>query len=215
MNPHTTSGSTRASERLLLQVDGLGCLLLLQQDRVTIGGLDQSAMCDITLQTAGVDAPLVLDRDTDRYLARSDSAFSVSGKKVTSKLLLADDTLEIGSRGRLRFRKPVPASATAVLQPTAASFQRSDIRYAVLMNESLLFGPTGAHFPLSQCRQPLILARSDDQFSLRVLTRDGKSATAPKEAATLSLNQPAIFDDIQFVLQRYEEPSKDVSHVKI
>lgn len=198
---------TFARERYLLQVDGVGCLMLLPAERVTIGGVEGADLCDVTLRTTGLESPITVDRQADRYLARARSPFRVNDRTGTSKLLLSGDTIEIGRRGRLRFLKPVAASATALLRPTAAPLARSDIRHVVLLQESLLFGPTGTHLPIPHCRDAIVLSHLDERFSLRPLHQ------AANSAASLSVNEPVRVQDVQFVLRRLEAQKETLHDV--
>ena len=186
--------------------------MLLPADRITVGSVESVAHCDVTLQTAGLEAPITIDREADRYLARSKSTFRVDGEVVTSKLLLPGNTIQLGNRGRLRFQKPAPASATACLRPTAAPFAHGDIRCVVLMRESLLFGPPGTHFRIPNCRNSLVLFHADESFSLRELPPNGNFVGLQQEATSLPLNKPIAFCDVRFVLRRFADHTEETQH---
>lgn len=156
-------------ERYILQVDALGGMLLLTSDLVSIGVSTRPTAFDVALMTEGDGAAMTLRRDGDDYFAESANPFLVNGQAVTRTLLTSGDTLAVGTRGRLRFMKPVAASASAVLQITGSRLARRDIRSVVLLADSLLFGPTGSHFRLPAVNTPIVLHRHHNQFALRPL----------------------------------------------
>lgn len=214
---HPSASSRRSfdsSKQFLLQVDGLGCLLLLQQDEVLVGGNCHGNSVDVAIQSSGVTSPLAICRDGDRYLARSQSPFRVNGKSATSKLLFSGETLEIGRRARLRFYKPVAPSASAFLQLTGAGLQRSDVRCVVLLSESLLFGAS-SHFSIAKLCKPIVLTLNDGRFALRVLHAEVGSDHGRSSLVPLSLNEPTLFEGVHFALHPYDEHRKGFSHAEI
>ncbi len=106
--------------RSVLQVDGVGGLLLLSSDVITIGTTSSSSRLDVPLVTEGTAAFISIRRDGDDYFAESSELFRVNGRQETRKLLTSGDSIAVGARGRLRFLKPVAASSSAVLQITGS-----------------------------------------------------------------------------------------------
>ncbi|APZ91681.1 hypothetical protein Fuma_01272 [Fuerstiella marisgermanici] len=181
--------------RCVLRVDGIGGLLLLRKDIVTIGAISSpsSAACDLRLQTEGATTAIRIRRESDDYFAESEEAFKVNGLQVTRKLLANGDSIAVGSRGRLRFLKPVAASGSAVLHITGSKLEQRDIRNVVLMSDSLLFGPNGSHFRLPNEDSPIVLHCDAGGYALR-------SLQAGSEWMPLRLGQSVLMNDVRFAL---------------
>lgn len=161
----TSSGS-------VLQVDGIGSLLLQTQDVVSIGTASRTRPVDVGLLTDGQTEPVVIRRTSEDYFAESALPFTVNGKKAHRHLLQNGDSIEIGDRGRLKFSKPVAASGSAVLAISGAKLQRRDIRHIVLLSDSVLFGASGCHFKLPGTTKPVLLHRSGHDFAIRELGQE-------------------------------------------
>lgn len=196
----------------LLRVDAIGTLLLVKQDQLAVGGSGNDRS-DVRLQTENLGEPVVIAREGDQYLARSTSGFDVDSRSVTSKLLLHGETLTLGQRGRLRFRKPVPASATAILQPTAANLVSSGAHFIVMMADAVLFGARAAHFCIPDSTSTLVLMWSDGEFRLHVFSQEGPQDNQGHQAS-LGLDQPTLFEDVHFTLSRYPNET-GVPHAKV
>ncbi|TWU48941.1 hypothetical protein Poly51_48450 [Rubripirellula tenax] len=94
--PKRSSRKSATGSAHILKVDGLGSLLLLQNDLVSIGTPSSSMRSDLTLQTEGNSEPILIHRDDEDYFAESTSR----------RLLSSGDSITVGHRGRLRFTKP-------------------------------------------------------------------------------------------------------------
>ncbi len=188
--------------RSVLQVDGVGGLLLLSSDVITIGTSSSSSRLDVPLVTEGAAAFISIRRDGDDYFAESAEPFQVNGRQVSRKLLTSGDSISVGARGRLRFLKPVAASGSAVLQITGSRLARRDIRSVVLMSDSLLFGPAGSHFRLSGAENPIVLHGSRDGSALReAVSRASTSQPAVRTApAAINVGESVVMKDIRFAL---------------
>ena len=190
-------GNDHSSDHSILQVDGIGGLLLLRKDVVTVGTSASSAESfDVCLQTEGTTNTIRIRRDGDDYFAESNSPFGVNGQQVTRRLLTTGDTLAVGSRGRLRFVKPVAASGSAVLQITGSRMTKRDIRNIVLMSDSLLFGPNGSHFRLPDVEAPIVLHCGAAGYALRQMQTGG----ARSKPSTLSFGKSVVMNDVRFAL---------------
>ncbi|MEZ6060338.1 MAG: hypothetical protein R3C19_08260 [Planctomycetaceae bacterium] len=193
--PHDFEG---LPARCVLTVDGMGGLLLLTKDVVRIGSsAAASSSVDVSLMTEGSGVPVIVRRDGDDYFVESAAPFFVNGEKMTRRLLASGDTIAIGSRGRLRFSKPVAASGSAVLQITGSRLPRRDIRNIVLMSDSLLFGPAGAHFRLPSADAPIVLFGNHEGFALRQLQTNG-DLRAPSTA--LRPGNAVVMNETRFAL---------------
>ncbi len=140
----------------ILQVDGIGSLLLLQSDTVSIGPRSSSTQYDIVLQTEDNTEPISINRDEEDYFLRTPQ----------QRLLSSCDSISVGRRGRLRFTKPVAASDSAILEINGVMLLRRDVRRVVLLADSLLFGKSGCHFSLPTSGPPVILQPTRDGYSL-------------------------------------------------
>ncbi len=195
-------------DRSVLQVDGVGGLLLLTKDVVAIGTVaigtvaSSSASIDVRLATEGIAASINMRRNGEDYFAESTAPFAVNGQQVTRRLLASGDSIAVGNRGRLKFLKPVAASASAVLQITGSRLSRRDIRSVVLMADSLLFGPGGSHFRVPGLELPVVLHCDQNGLTLRETTsrRRGSQPAARTAPATLNLGQSVLMKDTRFAL---------------
>ncbi|WP_404308991.1 hypothetical protein [Neorhodopirellula lusitana] len=195
----------RRTGAMVLHVDGLGSLLLLRSDTVSIGDASSSSRHDITMQTDGVHAPIWIHRDGDSregqdYFAKSASSFMVNGKTISERLLVDGDAISVGQRGRLRFTRPVAASGSAILEVTAAKLVRRDIRRVVLMADSLLFGSFGSHFRLPVGDGSIIMQPTRDGASDAAYTLHRQGGFDRK---LLAMGGSVRFDDIRFALSPY------------
>ena len=167
-------------QSLVLQVDGLGGILLLTNDILTIGAASQSASLDLPLRTEGPRHPIEIRRSGEDYFAQSEADFLVNDQPTRRRLLTSNETIQYGRRGRLKFRRPVAASGSAVLQLSGAALARRDIRYVALMSDSLVFAPSGGHFTLPSAPGPVVLYRVRDHF---VIKRPNQNAMERQELA--------------------------------
>ena len=191
-------------DRSVLQVDGLGGLLMLTSDLVSIGAASSpsSGEFDVSLLTEGATASISIRRSGDDYFAESAARFGVNGQQLTRKLLKSGDSIAVGTRGRLRFLKPVAASGSAVLQMTGSGLARRDIRSVVLMADSLLFGPQGSHFRISGLEIPIVLHCDHNGYSLREATsrRSVLQQGVRITPATLTVGESVLMKDVRFAL---------------
>ena len=168
LGPFSAAGPGESS-RAILQVDGVGSLLVLTGDFVTIGASTSmaSSSLDVALQTEGTGGSIRIRRDGEDYFAAAESPFDVNGQRVTRKLLISGDSIAVGARGRLKFLQPVAASSSAVLQITGSRLPRRDVRHVVLLSDSLLFGAANSHFRVHDAERPVVFYRTDEGYALR------------------------------------------------
>ena len=197
-DPNPTSSSSSTSS-LVLQIDGLGGILLLSNDRLTIGSASKSERCDLPLRTEGRSSPIEIRRSGEDYFAQSDIEFSVNEQPTNRKLLASNDSIQFGRRGRLRFRKPVPASCSAVLQLSGASLPRRDIRFVALMADSLVFAPVGGHFSLpthnGSDNGPIVLYRDGVDFMIKHHGSNGN------ERSKLEVDRSTVVGETRLLLR--------------
>lgn len=195
----------QTSEAHVLQVDGLGSLLLLACKTITIGTASSSSRYDVAVQTSGLSSAIFIERDEfsgddQDYFARSQARFAVNGKSTAERLLSDGDTISVGHRGRIKFRRPVAASGSAVLEMTSGMLTRRDIRRIVLMADSLLFGPSNCHFRLPVGESPIIMlpgsaSSPESEYSLH--QQGGFDAQA------LSVGDSVRLGDTRFALSHH------------
>ena len=195
-NPTPVYPKSITTASALLHVDGLGCVMLLPQSKVTIGGAGRSQRAEINLQTEGIESPLSITRDGDDYFAAAATPVRINDRPVRRALLCDGDLIELGKRGRLRFQKPIAASGSAVLQLTGAGIQRRDVRQVVLLSDSLLFGAPGCHFKIESLGNPVLLSSTNGQLTLR---RMGDNDSA----VPLLVGQSQVIDDVRFGLGEF------------
>lgn len=176
----------------ILQVDGIGSLLLQTQDVVTIGKASRSEPVDVELLTEGLRAPVVIRRTGEDYFVESAAPFLVNQRETQRHLLQHADSISLGHRGRLKFSRPVAASGSAVLNVSGARLKRQDVRHIVLLDDSVLFGAAGCHFKLPDTRTPLLLHRTEHGYAVRELGSEPHPLTA---------NQPTEVGSVRFALQ--------------
>jgi len=129
--------------------------------------------------------------------------------------LFCGDTIQVCRRGRLRFNRPVAASSTAVLQPTAAGFTRGDIRHLVLLEDSLLFGANGTHFPIHSVDAVIQLSLIENQYSIRTVSL-GSGEVAPDEnARMLKSDCPQTVEGLNFLLSPDDTSPRTHTHAKV
>ena len=181
----------------VLRIDGLGGILLLPQDKITIGCLSRSAQYDLALQVNGEREPIAIHRLGDDYFARSLQRFRVGGQWTQKRLLCSGDRIELGNtpnHGRVEFQKPVAASSSARLDLKGARLNQRHIRHIALMADSLVLGSNGSHFPFAGATGPIILFRSADGFAVK------QPGNGP--AQSLEMGGSVLVSDCRFALSQ-------------
>ena len=179
----------------LLRVDGLGSILLLDSDVVSIGSFSNSKRYDIPIQTDGPPSPLYIRRAGEDYFAESESEFRLNDQPTKRRLLSSGDSISFGRRGRLKFRKPIPASSSAVMQLTGSGLARREIRHIALMSDSLLFCNSGGHFSISNCENPIVVFLGPNGYAI-------KYAGAGGEVHELNLGRSVLLGETRFTLNQ-------------
>ncbi|MEM6689526.1 MAG: hypothetical protein AAF664_08875 [Planctomycetota bacterium] len=204
---------------LLLGVGGLGRLLLLRGKELTLDGVVNHRMADILLKTSGIESPLRLIRSDDEGEIRvvSRQKFEVNGTITNHALLVNDDVIVCGNRGRIRIRRGVPASQSIVFELTDSRTSLTDVRYIVWMAESIVLAPktpdqrtgVGCHFRVPELSQNWMIVDDDSQWSVRPVRR----LTGWPSTSSLNLGQDVYCDDVAIRLN--EVPSQGARHARI
>lgn len=180
----------------LLQVDGIGGLLVHCNTELSIGSAATSSRFDLPLQTDDLQCAMKLRRNGEDYFAEATVPFRVNEQHTTRRLLVSGDQVSVGQRVRFRFLKPVPASASAVLQLTSAGLARRDIRNVVLMADSLLFAQSGGHFCLADEAESIVVFRQGDALAVKRLSR----FTQASAVQSLRVGESIVVGQTRFAL---------------
>jgi hypothetical protein len=162
-----------AGGRWIIQVDGVGSFLVLADAAVTVGPDRSTGRPDVPLM-ADPSTPLVtLSRSDGDYVLKSREAVNVNDRAVTTKLLSEGDRVALSPRCRVRFRRPSPASGTAVLDLTGARMRRADVRHVILLDRELILGPgPGSHVRDDQMPGAAVLQLRGGQWVCRAAAAD-------------------------------------------
>ena len=126
--------------KFMMQIDGVGCYLVVCGDRVTVGPISSAHKVDVGL-VAGPDLPVIrIERAEGDYFVRSDRRILVNEEQFTEKLLVDGDRVGLTMRCRMKFKRPNAASGTAMLLPSSAKMPRADVTGVILMDREILLG---------------------------------------------------------------------------
>lgn len=166
--------------RFLLHVDGAGSSLVLQESSISIGPVSASAPPDLPLMTSANAPRVTLMRSDEDYFLSAPSLVPVNDKAVSSKLLVTGDRITLGSRCRVEFARPNPASASAVLRVSGARLPWGGVRDVLLMDRELVIGPlAAAHIKTRDAGDQVVLQAGDGRLLCRAtvaISIDGKPA---------------------------------------
>ena len=203
--PMNDGSNVPSANGVVLHVDQVGSLLVLSGDYFSVGTTETRGKPDAVLQTEGQPEAIFIRRSGEDYLAVCGTDFRVDGNLTRQHLLVDGNTIEIGKRGRLTFRRPVAASSTAVLQIKGSKLQRRDIRSIVLMGDALIFGQSGSHFPIASVTNRVmvrptdaVIAKEDNDFNEFIIHRHGDSSRQ-----FLRAGDPVDVGNCQFSLTPY------------
>jgi hypothetical protein len=145
---------------MLLHVDGAGAFRLLSGRCVTFGPPSFSREVDVRVMAHESIAPVTIARSDEDYFVQSGKPVEVNDKPTQHALLAPGDRIAIGPRCRLRFRRPNPASTSAVLDVISGRLSRGDVRQVILFDRELILGPgPAAHIRVDSLTGPAVLRR--------------------------------------------------------
>jgi hypothetical protein len=164
----------------LLHVDGAGGFRVVGGQAVTFGPVGSSRRVDVAV-TGDASVPLVtITRSDEDYFVQSRQPVEVNDKPTTHALLAHGDRIAVGQRCRLRFRRPNPASTSAVLDVTAGRLARGDVRQVILFDRELIVGPgPAAHVRVDTLSGPATFQRRGEGMVCRAadpVLLDGRPA---------------------------------------
>lgn len=177
------NGAEAAGEfDFLLHVDGAGGFRVIGGHSVTLGPASSSHRVDVAI-IGDASAPVItITRSEEDYFVRSSQPIEVNDKPTTQALLSSGDRIGIGPRFRLRFRRPNPASTSAVLDVTAGRLARGDVRQIILFDREMILGPgPAAHIRVDALTGPAVLQERGGAVVCRAadpISIDGRIAGA-------------------------------------
>ncbi len=190
-------GSSTLPEQLILQIDGVGCALLLREPKISIGAPGRAGACDVALTGFPGSGAVTIERAAGRYRLSAGHVddLAVNERRCLEKSLAHGDSVRVGKRCRFKFRRPTADVPSAVLELSGTRLPRPDIRSIVLFDETLVVGPgQSSHLMAGNLDQPLILFVRDGVFHVRsgLPNRAQRFAAngAPQGAQPLMLDTP-------------------------
>jgi len=189
--PRSPAPVVGTSDGYVLQLDGVGTALLLPGSRVRIGAVgSRSSNVDLALSGYPQGEASVFERIGSDYRFRAGCDAVLNGQPCQEKVLSGNEQIELGRRCRLRFRKPHPASASALLELSGTRLSRADIRTVILFEDTLIAGPSrSCHLMASSLEQPLVLFRRGGELFVRTGIA-GRVQRGAAEAIPVMLGTP-------------------------
>lgn len=152
----------------MLHIDGAGGFRVIGGRSVTLGPASSSRSVDIAVIADATIPVVTITRSDEDYFVQSQRPIEVNDKPTAHALLANGDRIAIGPRCRLRFRRPNPASTSAVLDVTAGRLARSDVRQVILFDREMILGPgPAAHVRVDSLSGPAVLQRHSGGLACR------------------------------------------------
>ncbi len=176
------------AERFYLRVDAAGTFLVVRPAVVTIGPVSGSYRPTIGL-LAGPTIPIItIERVDEDYFVRGEGNVAVNDRPARNHLLHHEDRIGVGPRGRIKFRRPYPASTSAVLEFSGLRFPQSDLKSVILMDRELVIGPEPTcHIQKEDLREDVVLFFRNGGLTCRTgleVFVDGEPMTKSGELTT-------------------------------
>lgn len=202
-NGAATPKAPRAATNLFLHADGIGGFQVVSGSAISIGAAGASIHPDIAL-LAGAGVPsITLSRSDGDYFLRSREPVLINDKPSTGKLLVNGDKIALGPRCRLTFRRPAPASGTAMLDLSGARLARGDIRQVILLDREIVMGPgPTAHVRCDELSAPVVLQPGNDRFLLRAADAVQVNGQAMGKPAEVAIGSHVRVGPLSFMLAR-------------
>ena len=170
------------SRRFIAWVDAVGGYLVCLGDQVILGQADPAGSADVPILADLSRRHAVIRRDGEGYTLTPLQTTLLNGRRLEGPTPLVDGCeIELGDGVRLRFRRPHPLSATAVLDFVSRHRTRTKVDGVVLMAQTCVFSPRRtAHVPCRDWPEEVILFREGKNLACRTnttLSIDGKPQT--------------------------------------
>lgn len=183
--------STAAGERYIAWIDGVGSLLILTGDAITVGrttntaaaltGNADSDEADCALMGNLSRKHATINRIDESYVLTAHSSTAIEGRPVYDQAVIPDaGRIELGESVQLSFKVPTPLSASARLSFESGHRPATSIDGVVLMAETCLMGPGPEnHVECPGWSGTIVMARTGEGISVKSrqpLLVDGKFA---------------------------------------
>ncbi len=191
-----------AFRRFMLQVDGIGSFLVLSERSVTIGAATGSHRPDVPLLIDASMAPATLERADEDYFLCCPQGATVNNARVTRKLLVDGDRIQLSPRCHLRFAMPNAASTSALLSIAGTRMPGTDATRVILMDGSLVIGPgNAAHVRADALAAPAILHVRDGRMFCNAAAEVTVEGHAVDRQAGLPLNTQVKIGPVSMVIR--------------
>lgn len=146
------------ADRFYLRIDAVGTFLVVRPAVVTIGPVSGSYRPTVGL-LAGPAIPIItLERVDEDYFVRGEGSVAVNERAARNHLLHHEDRISVGPRGRIKFRRPAPASTSAVLEFSGLRLPQTDLKAVILMDREVVIGPEAtSHIQYAELRERVVL----------------------------------------------------------
>jgi len=199
-----TAAGTRLPSEFVLQIDGVGSFLVLQDDSVTVGPISSSARPVLGLLTDPHTPAATIERTDGDYFIRSQDPIHVNDRPATEKLLDDGDTIALSERCRLRFGLPNAASTTATLVLSTGRFPRADINRVILVDKDILVGPGASnHIRADRCNKEVTLIVRDKRLFCKTDNAVADGTRLGSQTA-LPMNKQIRIGRLSLVITRVE-----------
>jgi len=168
MTPPPTPAKSVPATDVILHVDGAGGFRVIDRAIVSIGPASSSRRVDVPLMADATLPTITITRSEEDYFLHAAQPVLVNDKPTTSTLLSSGDRIGLGPRCRITFRRPSPASSSAVLDLSGTRLPQADVRHIVLMDREMIVGPgPAAHIRSDDLDAPAVIQRRDGQLVCR------------------------------------------------
>lgn len=157
------------ADRYLCWVDGVGGYLLCLQKELKLGRAATDSQMDIPIYADISRHHATLQRDQEgSYLLQAVRPTFVNGKQVSRTLLKDGDEITLGSICKIKFRKPLKVSGTALLKIQSNHRLPMSLDGVILMADACLMGDNSeVHIPVADLNRPVALVRQKDQLAVQ------------------------------------------------
>jgi hypothetical protein len=143
---------------VVLHVDGVGGFRVLAKPVISVGPAGGSRPPDVPLAADPALPTVTIARSDEDYFLHCRHHVLINEKRVVSKLLCHGDQIALSPRCRFAFRRPSPASASAVLDLSGTRLARGGVRQVILLDRELIVGAgPGVHIRCDQMPVPAVI----------------------------------------------------------
>jgi len=190
-----------APSRFVLQADGVGAFLVIRQPRLTLGPVSASRNCDVALLADASTPVISIDRIDEDYVLTTAVGVLVNDQPTSRKLLVEGDRIALSPRCRFVFRRPSPASTSALLDLNGTRIGRADVRRVILMDRELIIGPgPSAHIRCDELPQSMVLCVRDGQLVCQARTEVYIDEQAAGKLAAVGVGSHIRVGDLRLVI---------------